>query len=117
MSQQHRCRGLDPVVGDTYTRPSLSCDVSGALLFRPFDNACGVAGVLGKRLDAPEDLVRESSFLGEGAKSVHGALVCRGDLCRESRELSEVRRALMHLALPTKWVNGEQLVKIYGGNL
>jgi hypothetical protein len=48
---------------------------------------------------------------------VHGALVCSGDLRREPRELGEVRRALMHLALPTKWVNSEQLVKICGGNL
>jgi hypothetical protein len=48
---------------------------------------------------------------------MHGALVCRGDLRRESRELGEVRRALMHLAFPTKWFNREQLVKIYDGDL
>ena len=48
---------------------------------------------------------------------MHSSLVCGGDLRRESRELGEVRRALMHLALPTKWFNREQLVKIYGGDL
>ena len=48
---------------------------------------------------------------------MHGALVCSGDLRRESRELGKVRRALMHFALPTKWVNPEQLLTRQGAGL
>ena len=50
---------MDAEVRDTDTRPSLSYDVSGVLLFRPFDDAFAAARVLGGRLDAPEDLACE----------------------------------------------------------
>ena len=46
---------------------------------------------------------------------MHGALVCGGDLRRETRELGKMRRTLMHLALPTAWVDAEQLIKICDG--
>ena len=102
---------MDPVAGDTYTRPSLSCDVSRVLLFRTFDDACGAARVLGGRLDAPEDLVRES-LLGERTETVHRSLMRGADLRGEPAKLGEVSRAFVHLALPALRVNTEQFAQV-----